>query len=231
MPARFTPLVTGQYYHVFNRGVNRQPIFQGLRDYKRALDILNYYSFNPKVRFSKFLLFSQEEKNNFMNSLHRLNDKLVDIVCFCLMPNHFHLLLNQLKDNGISKFMANLQNSLTRYFNTKHQRIGPLLQGQFKTVLIEDDNQLLHLSRYIHLNPYSSYVVKDQKSLSEYPWSSLPEYISIDVAKICNSEIILSQFKDKKSYKDFVFDQADYQRRLEEIKHLLLEKVLLRCPT
>lgn len=158
-----------------------------------------------------------------MDSLHKINDKLVDIICFCLMPNHFHLLLNQLKDNGISKFMANLQNSFTRYFNTKHERIGHLLQGQFKAVLIEDDNQLLHVSRYIHLNPYSSYVVKDLESLEQYLWSSFPEYLGKVAAEICNKEIILSQFKDKKDYKKFVFDQADYQRRLEEIKHLVIE--------
>lgn len=223
MPARFTPLITDQYYHIFNRGVNKQPIFQGVRDYKRALDILDFYSFNPKLRFSKFLLLSQEERGNFIDSLHKINDKLVDIVCFCLMPNHFHLLLNQLKDNGISKFMANLQNSFTRYFNTKHERVGPLLQGQFKAVLIEDDNQLLHVSRYIHLNPYSSYIVRDLVGLEQYPWSSFPEYLGKVAVEICNKEIILSQFKDQKDYKEFVFNQADYQRRLEEIKHLVME--------
>lgn len=224
MPARFTPLVTDQYYHIFNRGVNKQPIFQGVRDYKRALDILEFYSFNPKLRFSKFLLLSQEERSNFMDSLHKINDKLVDIICFCLMPNHFHLLLNQLKDNGISKFMANLQNSFTRYFNTKHERIGPLLQGQFKAVLIEDDNQLLHVSRYIHLNPYSSYVVKDIEGLIEYKWSSFPEYLGIADKEICAKKIILDHFKNTQDYKQFVFDQADYQRKLEEIKHLVLER-------
>lgn len=223
MPARFLPLVTGQYYHVYNRGVNKQPIFQGRRDYKRTLETLEFYSFNSKLRFSKFLLLSQEEKANFMDSLHKANNKLVDIVCYCLMPNHFHLLLSQLRNNGISKFMANLQNSFTRYFNTKHERIGPLLQGQFKAVLIEDDNQLLHVSRYIHLNPYSSYVVKDLRGLEQYQWSSFPEYLGKLVIEICNKDMILSQFKDSEDYKKFVFDQADYQRKLEEIKHLVVE--------
>lgn len=223
MPARFTLLVTGQYYHIFNRGVNKQPIFQGVRDYKRALDVLEFYSFNPKLRFSKFLLLSQEEKSNFRENLYKLNDRLVDIICFCFMPNHFHLLINQLKDNGISKFMANLQNSFTRYFNTRHERIGPLLQGQFKAVLVEDDDQLLHVSRYIHLNPYSSHVVKDLKSLEQYFWSSFPEYLEGAVTQICDKDVILSQFKDKNDYKKFVFDQADYQRELEEIKHLVIE--------
>lgn len=224
MPARFTPLVTDQYYHIFNRGVNKQPIFQGVRDYKRAVDILEFYSLNPKLRFSKFLLLSQEERTNFMDSLRKINDKLVDIICFCLMPNHFHLLFSQKKDNGISKFMANLQNSYTRYFNTKHERVGPLLQGQFKAVLIEDDNQLLHVSRYIHLNPYSSFVVKDLVSLEDYQWSSFPEYLGIADKEICEKKIVLDHFKSTQDYKQFVFDQADYQRKLEKIKHLILEK-------
>ena len=224
MPARFTPLVTNQYYHLFNRGVNKQPIFQGVRDYKRVVDILEFYSFNPKLRFSKFLLLSQEDRNKFMENLRAQGDKLVDVICFCLMPNHFHLLLNQIQDNGISKFMANLQNSYTRYFNTKHERVGPLLQGQFKAVLIEDDSQLLHVSRYIHLNPYSSFVVKDLESLEQYQWSSFPEYLGVASKEICNKQIILNYFKDVADYKQFVFDQADYQRELEKIKHLLLEK-------
>lgn len=224
MPARFTPLVINQYYHIFNRGVNKQPIFQGLRDYKRALDILEFYSYNTKLRYSKFLLLSQEDKNSFMDNLLKENDRLVEIVCFCLMLNHFHLLLNQKKDNGISKFMANLQNSYTRYFNTKHDRVGPLLQGQFKAVLVEDDNQLLHLSRYIHLNPYSSFIVKKIEDLKGYQWSSFPEYLGKVDTALCNKQIVLSHFKDIEGYKKFVFDQADYQRKLEEIKHLTLEK-------
>lgn len=159
-----------------------------------------------------------------MDSLRQENDKLVELICFCLMPNHLHLLLSQKKDNGISKFMANLQNSYTRYFNTKHERIGPLMQGQFKAVLIEDDEQLLHVSRYIHLNPYSSFIVKDLTDLEKYPWSSLPEYLGIVSTSICNKQVILSYFKSVEDYKKFVFDQADYQRKLEKIKHLILEK-------
>lgn len=224
MPARFTPLVTDQYYHIFNRGVNKQPIFEGVKDYKRAMEILEFYSYIPKLRYSKFLLLSQEDRGRFMDNLHQENDKLVDIVCFCLMPNHLHLLLCQKKANGISKFMANLQNSYTRYFNTKHERIGPLMQGQFKAVLIEDDDQLLHVSRYIHLNPYSSFIVKDLAGLEKYPWSSLPEYLGIESTQICNKQIMLSHFRSAKDYKQFVFDQADYQRKLEKIKHLVLEK-------
>ena len=200
MPARFISLITDQYYHIFNRGVNKQPIFQGVRDYKRALDILEFYSYNTKLRYSKFLLLSQEDKSHFLNSLREKNDRLIEIICFCLMPNHFHLLLIQKKENGISKFMANLQNSYIRYFNTKHRRIGPLMQGQFKAVRVEDDDQLLHLSRYIHLNPFTSFVVKTFEDLERYQWSSLPEYLGKTSVLLCNKEIILSNFKNVESY-------------------------------
>lgn len=223
MPARFIPFVKDYFYHVFNRGVNKQPIFYGIRDYKRALQILEFYSYSPKLRFSKFMLLSQEKRSIFLGNLHKEGDRLVEIICFCLMPNHFHLLLNQKKDNGISRFMANLQNSYTRYFNTRHIRIGPLLQGQFKAVLIEDDNQLLHLSRYIHLNPYSSSIVKDWKSLENYQWSSLSEYLGFTDTTICNKEVIMSYYKNVDMYKQFVLNQADYQRELEIIKHLVIE--------
>lgn len=225
MPLRTTPLITGQYYHVFNRGINKQPIFSKRREYKRALGAFQFYSFTTqKLRLSKFLLLSQTERERLWIQMTNINNRLVDILCYCLMPNHFHFLLEQRIDNGISKFMSDFQNSYTRYFNTSHRGIGPLLQGQFKAVRIEDDEQLLHLSRYIHLNPYTSFIVKDIENLLEYTWSSLPEYISKIEAAFCNKEQILSQFSSPEAYKSFVFDQANYQRELGKIKHLSLEE-------
>jgi putative transposase len=139
------------------------------------------------------------------------------------MPNHFHILIKQKTDNGISKFMANIQNSYARYFNTKHKRIGPLFQGQFKAVKIESEEQLLHVSRYIHLNPYSSALVKNYEELEKYEWSSLKEYLNTTLFPFCSKDDIQEYFKKEGSYKEFVFDNADYQKRLEEIKHLILD--------
>lgn len=224
MPLRKTPLVTGQFYHVFNRGINKQPIFLNIKEYKRAQQVLRFYSFkSPRIKFSKLLLLSQEDQIKFWGDLQKESYKLVEIICFCFMPNHFHFLLKQQVDNGISRFMSNFQNSYTRYFNTKHEGIGPLLQGQFKAVRVEDENQLLHLSRYIHLNPYSSFVVKEIKDLINYPWSSFPEYLGKAEVGICSKDIILSNFKSIEAYRKFVFDHADYQRKLDIIKHLSLE--------
>ena len=140
------------------------------------------------------------------------------------MPNHFHFLLKQVANRGISKFISNFTNSYTRYFNTKNKREGALFKGKFKSVRIESDEQLLHVSRYTHLNPYSSYVIKTLEELENYPYSSLPEYLQRSPKGSCQKEIILDQFKNLNSYKNFVFDQANYQRELENIKHLILEE-------
>ena len=159
-----------------------------------------------------------------MKKLKAQRKFLVEIIALCLMPNHFHLLLRQRTNEGISKFTSNFTNSYTRYFNIKNERTGPLFQGKFKAVRIETDEQLWHVSRYIHLNPYASHVIKTLKDLEDYPYSSFPEYIGKSKTEFYDKEIILNQFKDKKSYKKFVLDQADYQRKLEVIRRLLLEE-------
>lgn len=226
MPGRLIPLVSGEYYHIYNRGINKQPIFLEIRDYKRALQLVEFYSFaGPQFKYSKFLRLSTDERERVLNKLRSENKKLVKIICYTFMPNHFHFLLKQVKDGGISKFVGNFQNSYTRYFNVKHNKIGPLLQGQFKSVHIEDNTQLLHLTRYIHLNPFTSYVVKEISGLVNYPWSSYSEYVGESTNNVCNKEIILSQFTDQKNYQSFVMDRASYQRELDRIKHLVMEEI------
>lgn len=225
MPSRKTILANGETYHVFNRGVNHQPIFIDNRDYPRALGISSFYRFiKPRLRFSFYNRLPTEEKFNFWKELEEKNQKIVTIFCFCFMPNHFHFLLRQEKENGISKFLANFQNSYTRYVNTRHARSGHLFQGQFKAVRIESDSQFLHTSRYIHLNPYTSYVVRTIDQLERYPWSSLPQYVNSGSEGICETKSILSNFSSSKQYLQFVLDQKDYQRTLKDIGHLLLEQ-------
>jgi putative transposase len=225
VPIRTIPLVTGEIYHILNRGVNSQLIFNDKEDYKRALEILSFYQFvKPTIRFSFYDKLAPEKKEGLWKDLIEKNQKLVTLIAFCLMPNHFHFLLRQNSENGISKFLANFQNSFTRYFNTRHTRTGHLFQGQFKAVRIETEEQLLHTSRYIHLNPYTSYVVKTMKDLKDYPWSSLREYIKKKVEGVCEVGIVISSFSSSEQYLQFVLDQRDYQRTLEQIKHLILEK-------
>lgn len=213
MPYRLTALVNDGIYHVYNRGVEKRLIFIIDRDYQRFLETLYYYQFQgPKPRFSTHQRFKIKDYSN--------NPKIISVMAYCLMPTHFHLILKQLKDNGITEFIGKVCNSYTKYFNTKHGRIGPLLQGEFKTVLVESNEQLLQLSRYIHLNPYMSEVTNDLRS---YPYSSYQSFIGNMLDKLSDPELVLSLFKSKRDYQGFVLDQADYAREVKQIEHLLLD--------
>ena len=221
MPYRSTPLVTGEYYHIFNRGVAYQPVFTNKRDYQRFLLALHYYQFiNIPIRLSKFLQIPEEDRTKLFVEVTNSPDKIVDVVAYCLMPNHFHFLLKQTKEDGISKFLRLVINSYVKYYNTKYKRVGSLFQGVFKVVRVETDEQLLHLSRYIHLNPLVSYVVKEEEFLS-YPWSSLQEYLNIPL--LSTPSPVLNFFSQNQPYLNFVLDQINYGKELEKIKHLLLD--------
>lgn len=212
MPARIIPLVNDQFYHVYNRGVEKRRIFENRRTYTRFLQTINYYRLEgPKPKFSNFIQYKSFEPNP--------DKKVVDIICYCLMPNHFHFLVKQLKEGGISEFISKLANSYTKFYNIKFDRVGPLLQGQFKAVLIESDEQLVHVSRYIHLNPASSFLVKKPE---DYEWSSYNEYLNNNKG-VCSKEEILNFFKSAADYKKFVDDQIAYAQELKLIKHQLLD--------
>lgn len=195
MPGREIPLVNDEIYHVVNRGIASQPIFLKKSDYLRALSSIFYYqNKNAPGRYSFLLRLPREAKKRILEQLKMEKDFLVEILAFCLMPNHVHLLLKQKRDNGISMFMANWTNSYTRYFNSYQEREGPLFQGKFKAVRVLSEAQLAHISRYIHLNPYSSFVVKNLAQLESYPYSSLPEYLGAGETDFCQKELIFGSF-------------------------------------
>lgn len=219
-------LAEDQFYHVFNRAIDRQTIFSTKWECKRALETLKFYRFaDLPFKLSQLLNLPESDRQKIIINLNQNNKKLVEIIAFCLMPNHFHFLLKQLKENGISKFVANFTNSYTKYFNTKHERRGHLFEGLFKAVLVENNEQLLHLSRYIHLNPVSSFIIKPD-SLEKYDWSSLQEYLNISKENLCSKEIVLNNFPSIEEYKKFITNQIKYAQELEKIKHLTLEHML-----
>lgn len=222
MPYRVTPLVNEEYYHVYNRGAASQPTYSSKKDYERFFLALTYYRFDVPFKLSHLLQIPQSDRKNVISGLEKSGHKDVDIAAFALMPNHFHILLQQKAGGGISRFMKKITDSYTRYFNTKHERVGSLFQGAFKTVHIETDEQLVHLSRYIHLNPLVSFIVRDEDFFS-YPWSSLKYYVG-GGASLVNTKPVLAHFKNAQEYLKFVLDQADYGKKLERIKHLTLEK-------
>ena len=224
MPGRLLPLVNGEIYHVFNRGIDGRPTFTGIREYERVKELPRFYQWNNlSTRYSVFAEWEIERQQNFIKKVKSLGEPLVEIAAYCFMPNHFHMLLRQASNGGISKFLSNFQNSYTRYFNTKHRRLGPLFLDQFKVVRIEDENQLLHVSRYIHLNPYTGFVIKTIDELSTYPWTSFPEYLGSEKREICQKQILMEYFRGKAAFQSFVFNHADYQRRLVGISHLTFE--------
>ena len=220
MPSRFLPLTNGEYYHVYNRGVNKRKIFLDSSNYQRAIDTLEYYSYiGHTLRYAYFSRLKNELKRNYFNNF---KEQSVEITAFVLMPNHFHILLTQIDDRGISNFLRLFENSYTKYFNTRHKRIGPLLQGPFKAVHISNDSQLLHISRYIHLNPFSSKIVGSLEELEKYPWSSFPTYLKNNPLGFISNSIVMEQFQNQ-SYETFVKEHSLYQQELDEIKHLTIE--------
>jgi putative transposase len=213
MPNKQVVFANGEFYHVFNRGVEKRTTFLDQRDYHHFLETLEYYQIKkPATRFS-FRKRPLLIKNNVDNT------PLVEIICYCLMPNHFHILIRQLAENGISTFMSKISNSYTKYFNTRYTRVGPLFQGNFKAVRIESDSQLTHVSRYIHLNPLIDYIVKD---LNDYRYSSYTEFLGLKEG-FCKKEEILIYFGSPGEYKKFVLDQEDYGRSIKFMERLLIE--------
>ena len=169
MPTRPIPFINEEFYHVYNRGVNKRKIFLDSADYTRAIATLNYYLFSGHTqRFSYYTRMSNTNKEEYIQNI---TNQIVSLTAYVLMPNHFHFLVTQTEEAGISNCLRLFQNSYTRYFNTKHKRIGHLFQGQFKSVHIEDTAQLLHVSRYIHLNPVVSSIIELTK-LKSYRWTS-----------------------------------------------------------
>ncbi len=213
MPYRIIPFVNGEFYHIYNRGLEKKDIFTNQRDYTQFIKTLFYYQIqNPKPKFSTY----RQSKTFKIDP----SKKIVDIVCFCLMPNHFHLLIKQLQDGGISEFMRRFIHSYTKYRNVKYNRKGPVFQGIFKAVLIETEEQLLHISRYIHLNPLVSSLVKD---LNLFPWSSYKTYIGLENNPAIAKEEVLNFFPTPEAYQKFVLDQTDYGIKLELIKHAVID--------
>lgn len=209
------PIYTTDYlYHVYDRGIAKQDIFHSDKDYLRMIDSISYYldKIIP-MRLSKI------DKNELKKILSIEPKKpLIEIYAYCLMPNHFHILIRQLEDNGITIFMKRLLNSYTRYYNVKNNRVGTIFQGRFKGILIDNDTQLLHLSRYIHLNPFVAGITKN---ISDYRWSSYNNYLMTEKTRICHSNYIINMAGTNTRYTEFVENYASYAQELNIIKHLL----------
>jgi putative transposase len=217
-------LVVGEIYHIFNKSIADFKIFNSEIEYSRLKNNLRYYQIEGlSLRFSDVMKLEKVKEDGFINyftSILQEKERLVQIIAYCIMPTHLHLILKQLKENGISTFIGNVLNSYSRYFNTKYRRKGPLWEGKFKNVLVKTDEQLLHLTRYIHLNPSTAFLVDRPE---EWLASSYQEYLLKvnNIERICKFEDVLEI--EPSSYRKFIEDRISYQRELAVIKEMLLE--------
>lgn len=216
-------LATGRIYHVFNRSIADFRIFNDDNEFLRMIQLIRYYQIENELRFSDFIELEQVQVggfNSFFNIISKDKEPLVQIIAYCLMPTHFHLILKQLVDHGISIYLRNFQNSYSHYFNVKHKRRGPLWEGKFKNVLVDSDEQLNHLVRYLYLNPATARLVENPE---EWSFSSYREYLGrvADGQAMCRFDDILEI--EPASYRKFVNDRISYQRELAKIKKLLID--------
>jgi putative transposase len=191
MPRRASPIVAGRYYHIYNRGNNRQPIFF--------------------------------ERENYLFFLRRLRRYLVgepktsEVIAYCLMPNHFHLLVSP-HDDCLSRRMQRFSISYTKAINNRYGRVGALFQGQFQALPADQDGHLLHLSRYIHLNPVAAGLVERGE---DWEFSSYQDYLGLRSGTLPSPDIVLSQFAEPSAYRAFV--EAYHTGDQRVIAHLLLD--------
>ncbi|OGK08309.1 hypothetical protein A2767_04390 [Candidatus Roizmanbacteria bacterium RIFCSPHIGHO2_01_FULL_35_10] len=220
MPGRLEPFINNYTYHVFNKTLNSQRIFD---DYncETFLTAVGYYrSSKARVSLSHFKRMPPNFQQELLNITSQSKFFRIEILAYCLMPTHYHFLLRQKQTSGIPKFMADLGNSFTKYHNIKNGKNGPLFIPRFKAERVVTEAQLKHVCRYIYLNPYSGKLVPYIAELENYKWSSFKEYLYKDKLFLSNPELVMKLFgNDPVRFKKFVFDQADYQKSFEYIKY------------
>lgn len=214
----------GECYHVCNRGVDKREVFGNQRDYERfllSMDLLNdekeglmgqlkdIRKTNPGITIESFSKTSLWKR-----------DPLVEIIAYCLNPNHYHFILRQLQDRGIENFMHRIGISHTKYFNKKNDRSGALFQGVFKAIHIDSNEYLLYLSAYVNKNNYIHGYNNENIS---WQYSSLPDYLGDRDDAFVKKDIILGQFKDAKEYKNFVDANAEYMKNKKDLEKYLLD--------
>jgi REP element-mobilizing transposase RayT len=207
--------VNKEYYHIYNRGTDKRDIFLDKEDLWRFLKCLDEFNSVDNIGSLYENSFKKKNKIKLGSSAPK---KLVNIVAYCLNQNHFHFILEQISDDGITKFMHRLSTGYTNYFNEKNKRSGCLFQGRYKAKYISSNEYLLHLSVYVNLND-KVHKGMNQSWLLDLPFSSFKEYLSKTGRVICKKDIILGQFKTSKDFSKYCFEILPIiQKRKEEMK-------------
>ncbi len=199
------------YYHIYNRGVAKTDIFLNQQDYGVFLSYLKEYLSPPKPLTPKDL--SAGRQNYLLNNYH----DQVRLLAFCLMPNHFHLLVNQRESHTIESLMRSLSIRFSSYFNKKYARVGHLFQSVYKAILIQSDDYLLWLSRYIHRNPIE--LLSPGQKLSDYPYSSYRSYLGFSSTRWLDTNEIKARTRD---YTSFVEENTNHPP--ENFPEVILEE-------
>ncbi|MDP4001281.1 MAG: transposase [bacterium] len=216
--ARNIIIAPGEFYHLYNRGTEKRHIFSSQKDYDRFLALLYLCNSNIAVHLQR-----QGRTLKEASQIDR-GESIVDICAFCLMPNHFHLLVREETENGISRFMQKLITGYTMYFNKQHERSGALFQGKYKATHANNDSYLRYLISYLHLNPvklidstWKEKGIKDRKKAEEfirlYRYSSYSDYLGHDrIEKIViNKDALPKYFETPTEFKTTVTAWLDYQ--------------------
>ena len=209
------PFTNDEYYHIYNRGVDKRKIFLSRYDVARFLKSMECFNSIEPIGSLYLLAFEEKAKTP--------SEKLVDIIAFCLNGNHYHLILKQRVNRGIPEFMKRVNGGYTMYFNQRNKRSGSLFQGTFKSRHIHDNDYLLHLSAYVNLNDRVHQLRGETSQLVKSSWDEYTENIS----NLCDTKIILSQFKSKKKYEKFALEilpqMLKRKKDEKEVANLLME--------
>lgn len=203
------PFENGEYYHIYNRGTDKRNIFDASYDVERFLKSMEFFNSVDPIVSLYHLEFEEIQVEK--------RDKLVEIIAYCLNPNHYHLILKQLVDNGIPEFMKRLNGGYTSYFNFKNDRAGSLFQGTYKSKHARTNDYLLRLSAYVNLNDK----VHQLRGLTPQLIRSSFEEYTTGIKMLCNTDVILSQFPTRGAYKTFALEALEQmQQRKKEDKEL-----------
>jgi len=217
-----------EFYHIYNRGVDKRNIFMNSDDVNRFLFCMLVFNTEDPVGSIYLNFLEKKRKQKLRSSAPHKSKKLVNFVAYCLNQNHYHFILEPLIENGVQKFMHRLATGYTNYFNEKYERSGSLFQGRYKAKHIDSNEYLLHLSAYVNLN-FKVHKDLNKEWMKKLPISSLQEYVGKTTKLFCVKEIVLKQFKSTIEYKSFCSETLfEILRRKEneeekELKSILFE--------
>lgn len=192
-----------QYYHIFNRGVDKRKVFIDSKEYERFILSLILMNDEKDGMMIKWRNYKDSHPNSSLDEFLKLSfserKKLVEIIAYCCNPNHYHFVLKQVAEKGIEKFMHRVSTGYTKYFNDRHHRSGSLFQGTFKATHINRDGLLFYLAVYVNCNSEIHGIAKAEN----YRWCSFPDYLKKGKSDIVNKSIILEEFNNLYSFKKF----------------------------